>query len=148
MIYHAHEKRTVLMVKNRIWINNIVEEVQLFISHVRLKEGFMILWWRWKNLVGSNWNVKIFVLWWEKKKDRERFKLRKGFVSELGSDDLVDVVVLLYAWIIGGVWKFRMKHVFLIIVKQKGEVPIIDGSLELNVGVKQVKNHVMIWDHI
>ena len=74
--------------------------------------------------------------------------MRKGFVSELGSDDLVDVVVLLYAWIIGGVWKFRMKHVFLIIVKQKGEVPIIDGSLELNVGVKQVKNHVMIWDHI
>ena len=37
---------------------------------------------------------------------------------------------------------------FLIIVKQKGEVPIIDGSLELNVGVKQVKTHVMIWDHI
>lgn len=40
------------------------------------------------------------------------------------------------------------QHVFLIIVKQKGQVPIIDGSLELNVGVKQVKNHVMIWDHI
>jgi len=69
-------------------------------------------------------------------KERKVVKKRRG--KDLSSSSEVMILLMLLYFCMHGLLvgfsNLGCQHVFLIIVKQKGQLPIIDGSLELNVG--------------